>query len=1347
MKRLKYLILFINLNITFTAFAQFPIILEAESAKLYGSLKASSTTGFSEDKYVNDFLISTDSYLLFENVQIDQAGTYELRVFSTGSSRPFSIKVNKYARTIHWTKDSPNWNSPPTTMSSTLIYLDKGLNTIKLASENENGPNLDKFEIHRTSTVISKPETVKSVFQYDFTDESVITAEHNNNSLENLTDNDEDTYYEVSGVTSTTITVDCKENKVLTSILLAAEKGVDPRLWKIEYSTDANTWKRLTYTSSKTIGMGDLTLLTYDRTSANAATFAARYYRLTATGTTDIKIYEWQLFGFPFLSTNGVNFPIDITSVTNLSERISGYPAGKPNEALINLFDKRLSTKYCADGTRFYVQYVLDKAYKFTSYTITSANDYSERDPKLWSFSGYDPEEGWIELDEQRSFFFPSRYATMKFKINSDKEFTAFMLEVSSIKSGNLVQLGKIQVFGEATGNPSVSPVTPGNTGLNAKERAAELVKSMTKSEKLSYVGGVDWMFTKPIPRLGIPRMKMSDGPQGLGTWGQSTAYPVAILLAATWNENLAKSYGHALAMDCKARGVNILLGPGVNIHRAPMCGRNFEYMGEDPYLTSRTAVGYIKGLQENGVMGVVKHFAANYQEFDRNYVSSDIDERTLHEIYFPAFKASVQEAKVGSVMTSYNLLNGEWTTHSPWLLTNVLREQWGFDGFVMSDWGSTHACLPAANAGLDLEMAGGEKMNPDSLRYYINKGDLQMSTIDRKVQHTLQTMIEFGFMDNNQLDNTIPLDNPGSVQTALDVAREGIVLLKNQDNILPLNANATKNIVVVGKNASRFTTGGGSGRVDPFHFVSFLDGIKNIGNQKGINVKYIDEYDHIDNVVYTAANSETKGFTGQYFNNNNLQGTPAGTRIDKKIDFNFQSGTGVSGIGTSNYSIRWTGEIRPEDTGEYTITLGGDDGFRLYINDALVINDWNPGQERYKTYKYNFVAGNKYGIKVEYFQGGGAASVDMYWIKTGAADYFLTALDNADMVIACFGHDASSEAEGGDRTFELPASQQNLINKVTRTKTPVVGVVTAGGNVEMQTWESKLKGLLWAWYPGQEGGTALAEILFGDVNPSGKLPVTFEKRWIDNPTYNSYYDSNGDKRVSFTEGIFMGYRGYDKLNRLVQYPFGHGLSYTTFNLSEMTVEETTENNSIVKVSARLVNTGNVAGAQVVQLYVGKTEASPVERPLKELKSFKKIYLAPGESETITMYLEKDAFSYYDVVTKKFVLDKGQYEIGIGFSSKEIKLKQNIDVNPGNTSVKKASKNSSKLTPNIVNKGELIKIGAGKASKVNVYDVSGALKSFYKNTEYIPTCGLIQGIYVAHIDIENTLMKGKFIVK
>ena len=353
-----------------------------------------------------------------------------------------------------------------------------------------------------------------------------------------------------------------------------------------------------------------------------------------------------------------------------------------------------------------------------------------------------------------------------------------------------------------------------------------DILKKMTVEEKLSYIGGVDWMYTRNIDRLGIHRMKMSDGPQGLGTHGQSTAYPATVLLAAAWNEELAYEYGKSLGRDCNARGINVVLGPAVNIYRAPMCGRNFEYMGEDPYLAARTSAGYVKGVQDQGIMAVIKHFSANNSDYDRHEISNDIDERALNEIYFPAFKHAVQEAGVAAVMTSYNLIHGVYTTESPWLLKGVLRDQWGFNGLLMSDWGSTHHSIPAMKAGLDLEMPGGTR-KPEELAYYLKTGDITIEMVDEMVRHILRVMIAFDFKDGMKENKNIPLDDPKAVETALNVAREGIVLLKNVKNTLPVNTKSVKNIVVVGKNAHGYVHGGGSGSVVPFHHVSMYEGIQ----------------------------------------------------------------------------------------------------------------------------------------------------------------------------------------------------------------------------------------------------------------------------------------------------------------------------------------------------------------------------------------------------------------------------------------------------------------------------------------------------------------------------------------
>lgn len=790
-------------------------------------------------------------------------------------------------------------------------------------------------------------------------------------------------------------------------------------------------------------------------------------------------------------------------------------------------------------------------------------------------------------------------------------------------------------------------------------KKVDEILKKMTVEEKLSFISGVDWMYTKNIDRLGIQRMKMSDGPQGLGTHGKSTAYPATVLLAATWNDELAYEFGKSLGRDCKARGINVLLGPAVNIYRAPMCGRNFEYMGEDPYLASRTSTGYIKGVQDQGIMAVIKHFSANNSDYDRHEISNDIDERALHEIYFPAFKAAVQEAGVAAVMSSYNLIHGVYTTESPWLLRDVLRDQWGFNGLLMSDWGSTHHCIPSIKAGLDLEMPGGVR-KPEELAYYLKTGDITIEMIDEMVRHILRVMIAFDFKDGLKEDKSIPKDDPKAVETALNVAREGIVLLKNVKNVLPIDTKNTKEIVVIGKNAHGYVHGGGSGSVEPFHYVSMYEGIRKEAARHNVNVTYVDELDYLPEMMYTGSSDE-KGLHAAYFNNQELAGTPVLERTESKINHSWTKGTGVEGLGKERYSVRWTGVARPDVTGEYVFTVGGDDGYRLYIDHELVADQWAIGSFRNSSATRRLEAGKSYDIRFEYFQEGGGAAVSFIWgRKNEKKDAFVDRLNRADLVIACFGHSSDTEAEGADRTFALPEADAKMIARALKCNKPVIGVVNAGGNVEMQAWEPGLKGLLWGWYTGQEGGTAVADVLFGNVNPSGKLPMTFEKRWEDNPVYNSYYDPDGDKHVAYTEGIFIGYRGYDKLQREVQYPFGYGLSYTDFRLSDLTVSNPLPDGS-VEVSCKLTNTGKRAGAQVVQLYLGK-EGGVVERPGKELKQFKKVFLNAGESATIKLVVSKDAFTYYDRAAKSFLLDKGDYHIMIGFSSRDIRSQKKMSI-------------------------------------------------------------------------------------
>ena len=412
---------------------------------------------------------------------------------------------------------------------------------------------------------------------------------------------------------------------------------------------------------------------------------------------------------------------------------------------------------------------------------------------------------------------------------------------------------------------------------------------------------------------------------------------------------------------------------------------------------------------------------------------------------------------------------------------------------------------------------------------------------------------------------------------------------------------------------------------------------------------------------MYTDDNLNEKGFHAEYFKNIHFEGAPVVKQTEKKINYSWAAGTELEGMPKDYFSVKWYSTMCVDETADYEFTLGGDDGYKLFINDQPIIDDWTPGGFRTTNVTKTLKAGEKYHVRVEYYQQGGGAGICFLWKrKNETQNKFADYLNKADLVIACFGHSSDTEGEASDRTFELPEVDKKMLASLSGCKKPVIGIVNAGGNIEMQKWEPSLKGLIWGFYGGQEAGTAIGEALFGKVNPSGKLPMTFEKKWEDNPTYNSYYDPDHDFHVPYTEGIFVGYRGYDKFNREVQYPFGFGLSYTTFKLSDMRVFQDPVDDRKAKITCKLTNTGKKGGSEVVQLYIGKPSNNGVEQPLKELKSFKKVYLEPGQSAEVERDLTKDSFSYYSVDKHDFVVDPGVFKLMLGVSSRNIVSQQNI---------------------------------------------------------------------------------------
>ena len=798
----------------------------------------------------------------------------------------------------------------------------------------------------------------------------------------------------------------------------------------------------------------------------------------------------------------------------------------------------------------------------------------------------------------------------------------------------------------------------------DVEKRVDSILSQMTLEEKIEIIGGTNDFYTRPIARLGIPALKMSDGPMGVHDYGLTTAYPAGIALAASWDTALAERFGASMGKDARARGVHFILGPGMNIYRAPMNGRNFEYFGEDPFLASRVAVSVIEGMQEQRVIATAKHFAGNNSEFARMTLSSDIDKRTLREIYLPAFEASVKEAKVGAVMDAYNLVNGVYMTQNNHLNNEILKKEWAFDGILMSDWGATHDGVAAAKGGLDLEMPSPTFMNSEALLPALEDGKIQVATLDDKVRRILRKAIEFGFLDQAQTDTGIPTYSQEGRQVALNMARGGIVLLKNSGNLLPLDESKVKTIAVIGPDAyPAVPSGGGSAETKSFNAVSYLEGISNRLGAKARVLYAVDEpaLDEVfENSEFVTAPGGESGLKAEYFDNEDLRGNPVLARTDKHVHFDWGEGSFAPGQPVDHFSIRWTGYFVPQKSGDYKFFTSADDGARLYVGDETVIDDWQRHSQTVDSGTRHLEAGQPYKIRLEYFEAVGSAIVGFGVTR---AESFIGSKTKAlaaksDAVVICVGFDPKTESEGSDRTFQLPGGQDELIQQISAVNKNTVVVLTAGGNVDMTQWIDRVPTILHAWYPGQEGGTALAQILFGDYSPSGKLPASFERRWEDNPTFHSYYPEKSENRVQYSEGVFVGYRHFDRSETKPLFAFGYGLSYTTFGYGKLSVSpQTGDLSEPVTVSFDVKNTGHREGAEVAELYVGNAAAS-VPRPVKELKGFAKIRLKAGETQRVTLKLDRRAFSFYDVKKGDWTAEPGDFTILVGGSSDNIQLRE-----------------------------------------------------------------------------------------
>ncbi|MGA9883293.1 MAG: glycoside hydrolase family 3 protein [Candidatus Acidiferrales bacterium] len=816
-------------------------------------------------------------------------------------------------------------------------------------------------------------------------------------------------------------------------------------------------------------------------------------------------------------------------------------------------------------------------------------------------------------------------------------------------------------------------------------ERQIDAILSrVTLEQKIDMIGGVDGFYIRAYPSLGLPALRMADGPMGVRNGGPATAMPGGINLAATWDPALAQEVGQQIGRDARAKGVNFLLGPGVNIYRAPMDGRNFEFFGEDPYLASQIAVGYIEGVQSEGVSATIKHFVANNSEFSRHSLDEIIDERTLREIYLPAFEAAVKQAHVGAVMDSYNLVNGEHMTQSKFLDTEVLKNEWGFQGVLMSDWFATYDGVAAANAGLDLEMPSGAFMNRTTLLPAIRDGRVSVATINEKVRRILRLAITFHWLDRPQTDLSIPRYNLRGSAVALKASIEGMVLLKNDGKLLPLDPHKIKSIAVIGPDGyPAVPVGGGSAGVRPFFAVSFLQGIaKKLG--PAVSTYYDRGIPQLSELAARtdfsiSASGGSPGLAGEYFSGDNLQGDPITRRVDTHINFGEVSGADL-GYASPAYpagaaSARWTGYYSAPSAGAYDcfVESTGEAGgyYRVYVDNKLALDDWTEARALVGLKTLTLTSG-PHKVVVEHHGMPGFLGMRFRFGIVSESDYVDPQAEKlaaeADAVVLTVGFDPQSESEGSDRTFHLPPGQDQLIEKIASINPHTIVVITSGGSVEMTDWLDHVPAVLESWYSGQEGGTALAQILFGDADPSGRLPITFETRWADNPVHDSYYPEPGSERVAYKEGVFVGYRGYERSGIKPLFPFGYGLSYTTFRLANLKVRplggaaesgDPRRGGLRYEVSFDVTNTGKRSGADVAEIYVGEIHPQ-VPRPARELKGFARVELRPGETRLISIQLNSRAFAYFDTAAHEWRVDPGEFKIFVGSSVDQLPLERMI---------------------------------------------------------------------------------------
>jgi beta-glucosidase len=789
----------------------------------------------------------------------------------------------------------------------------------------------------------------------------------------------------------------------------------------------------------------------------------------------------------------------------------------------------------------------------------------------------------------------------------------------------------------------------------------------MTLEEKIALMAGVDDWHFHGVPRLGIPSVMVTDCGHGVTLCGvessPATCFPTGIGMASTWNAELLERAGAVIGRETRALGCSILLGPKINLHRHPLNGRSFETFSEDPWLAGLLGAAVIRGIQSQGVGACVKAVAANNQQQDQQVVSSEVAERPLRELYLRAFQLAVEEGNPCAVMTAYNRLNGDFCSESAWMIRQVIKGEWAYPGFILSDWRSVHTAQ-VYGSGLDLEMPGpGKLYNAQMVRHALEEGLLTEAEVDDKALRVLRAILRYGAAPVRAEEGN--LDTPANRRAALEVAEESIVLLKNEGAVLPLDRKSLRRLLVVGPNAAVARLGGGgSASVTPFYSVSPLEGIREACGSE-VEVQYLegcnlvgtmetihDVFTHVD-----AAGKLRSGLRGEFFNARDPRERADYASATPQVDFSWGWAAPGPGIARGIYSVRFSGILTAPVSGTYRLGVFAQEGcVSLTLDGHRLVEDWDNDpqgnfeasyQTRYFTIEREFTAGQACRLELCYGKRAARAGVRLEWEIPGQADPISRAADlarEADAVIVCAGLCNMFEGGTHDRPdIDLPEAQVRLIQEIAAANPRTIVTLNSGGVLGLD-WEACVPAILQAWYPGQEGGRALAHILFGQVNPSGRLPDTIPFRLEDHAAIQNY---PGDGReVRYKEGLSIGYRHFDRAGIPVRYPFGHGLSYTTFELFALTAEPVRPGHQVT-VRARVKNTGPGPGKTVVQLYI-RAVAPPLERPEKELRAFRKIHLDPGHEREISFTLGRRDWEYFDPAQAAWTVAPGQFEVLVG---------------------------------------------------------------------------------------------------